>query len=214
MSSPLKVMLVGEGSNELGDWIKEAPYRNAPRRRRGDAPPAMGVLETLLRKVAPSGWSVVDAMAWKSLVKLTPRRSGSGDARSVEAVILHAKERGYDVVVFSRDRDGAKNRAREVAIEGVVASASSAAASPKLVGAVAIETLEAWVLAACGDAKCESYTDPATELATRFNFNVSPKSTAAMVAFIESADLDGASACSTSLAFWLRRARAVFTPSA
>jgi hypothetical protein len=205
-------MLVGEGANELGDWIKEAPYRNAPRSRRGDAPPAVGVLETLMRKVAPGGWSVVDAMAWKSLVKLTPRRPGSGDARSVEAVILHAKERGYDVVVFSRDRDGAKNRAREVAIEAVVTSASSLAASPKLVGAVAVETLEAWVLAACGDAKCESYADPVAELAARFK--VSPKRTAAMVALIEAADLDSASARSDSLALWLRRARAVFTPSA
>lgn len=212
MSSPLKVMLVGEGPNELGDWIKEAPYRNAPRTRRGDAPPAIGVLQTLLHKIAPGGWSVLDAMAWKSLVKLTPRRPGSGDARSVAAVVLHAKERGDDVVVFFRDRDGAKNRAREAEIEAVVTNTPSAAASPKLVGAVAVETLEAWVLAACGDANCDSYTDPVAVLAARFS--VSPKSAAAMVALIEAADLDSASARSSSLARWLGRARAVFTPSA
>lgn len=210
MSEPLKVMLVGEGANELGDWIRDVPFRTARRTRRKDAPPVIGVLEALLRKVAPDGWEVVDARPWSSLVKLTQRTGASGDARNLRKVLLHATEQGCDVVVFSRDRDGAKNRSRQVELDAIV-SESSAAGTVKVVGSVAVETLEAWVLAAAGDRKCESYADPARELTERFE--VPPKDTRAMVALVEAADLSAAAACSASLQRWIGSARRVFVPA-
>lgn len=211
MNEPLKVMLVGEGANELGDWIQDAPYRMARRTRRKAPLPVVGVLETLLRKVAPDGWTVVDALPWSSLVKLKQKTDAFGDARNLARALLRAKEQRYDVVVFSRDRDGAKNRSRQVEVDAIVTESSSTSGAVKVVGAVAVETLEAWVLAAAGDQKCESYTDPARELTDRFN--VPSKDTSAMVALVEAADLSAAAARSESLQRWIGSARWVFAPA-
>lgn len=213
MSAPLKVMLVGEGANELGDWIKVGPYRVARGVRDKALPSKPGVLETLLRKVAPDGWEIVDALPWSSLVKLTQRQPGGGDAKNLKAVLLHARERRHDVVVFSRDRDGAKNRTREAAIEAVIEEAPDTYPALRIVGAVAVETLEAWVLASAGDRHSETYADPAQELSVRFN--VPAKNTEAMVDVVHRADLSVARANSRSLDVWLRRAEGVFAaPSA
>lgn len=211
MSAPLKVMLVGEGKNELGSWVHDAPYRAARNVRGREIPRELGVLETLLRKVAPDGWVVADAKTWMSLVKLKPRPQGDGDARNLAAVIQQAKEQKCDVVVFSRDRDGAKNRAREDAIEALIAD--PAKHPVRVVGAVAVETLEAWVLAFTGDPKCESYTDPVKALCDRAK--IEPKDTAAMVALLEdgSADLKTAITHSPSLARWVESAERVFPPA-
>lgn len=213
MSSPLKVMLVGEGKNELGNWVHAAPYRAARDVRDRSLPAEPGVLETLLRRVVPTGWVVVAAKTWMSLVHLKPRPAGDGDARNLAAVLLHAKEQKCDVVVFSRDRDGAKNRARQDAIEALVDDSVGSDGVVKVVGAVAVETLEAWVLAFAGDAKCESHTSPSDVLCALRD--VAPKDTSAMAAIVadDVHDLDDAIARSPSLARWVSHARRVFPPA-
>lgn len=213
MSSPLKVMLVGEGKNELGNWVHAAPYRAARDVRDRSLPAEPGVLETLLRRVVPTGWVVVAAKTWMSLVHLKPRPAGDGDARNLAAVLLHAKEQKCDVVVFSRDRDGAKNRARQDAIEALVDDSVTSDGVVKVVGAVAVETLEAWVLAFAGDAKCESHTSPSDVLCALRD--VAPKDTSAMAAIVadDVHDLDDAIARSPSLARWVSHARRVFPPA-
>lgn len=210
MSTPLKVMLVGEGKNELGAWVHAAPYRASRDVRDREHPAERGVLEALLHRVAPEGWSVVAAKTWASLVQLKPRPAGDGDARNLAAVLLHAKEQRCDVVVFSRDRDGRKNRARQDAIEALVAESAQANGPLKVVGAVAVETLEAWVLAFDGDARCEEHTDPVTTLCARTSMR--PKDTGAMLAIVadETRSLDEAVTRSPSLARWVGHARRVF----
>ncbi len=213
MSAPLKVMLVGEGKNELGNWVHAAPYRAARDVRDRNLPAEPGVLESLLRRVAPIGWVVVAAKTWMSLVHLKPRPAGDGDARNLAAVLLHAKEQKCDVVVFSRDRDGAKNRARQDAIEALVADSARSDGAVKVVGAVAVETLEAWVLAFDGDPFCEHHTDPGSALCHRTSMK--PKDTAAMSAIVADSarDLAAATARSPSLARWVSHARRVFPPA-
>jgi hypothetical protein len=49
----IRVILAGEGKNELGSFAVEAPFR-------GDTPEP-GVVEALLRQIRPDGWQVVDA---------------------------------------------------------------------------------------------------------------------------------------------------------
>lgn len=213
MSAPLKVLLAGEGKNELGNWINEGPYRAVRGVRNKELPPLVGVLEALLRKVSPDGWVVTDAVAWKSLRKLQAGVHGHGDARNLEAALLRAKERRCDVVVFSRDRDGAKNRARQTEIDAIVTNAPTEAGSVRVVGAVAVETLEAWVLAFAGDAKCESYSNPGDVLCALRS--IPPKDTTAMVAIVEADDasLKDATTRSPSLARWVTSARLVFIPA-
>jgi len=213
MSAPLKVMLVRKKKNELGGWVHAAPYRAARSVRDKDLPPEPGVLETLLRKVAPSGWVVVNSKTWMSLVKLKKTSAEQGDALNLAKAILHAKEQQCDVLVFSRDRDGAKNRSRQVEIDAMVTNASTDAGTLQVVGAVAVETLEAWVLAFAGDAKCESHTSPSDVLCALRD--IAPKDTSAMVAIIddEKVDLAAAAARSPSLARWVGHARRVFAPA-
>jgi hypothetical protein len=53
----IRIILAGEGKNELGGFAVEAAFR--------DEEPEPGVLETLLRQVRPEGFRVVYAILWK-----------------------------------------------------------------------------------------------------------------------------------------------------
>src|SRR5258705_10886531 len=94
----LKVFLGGEGNNELGTrWY--VPM--------GDEP---GVVETLLRRVRPSGWRVAAALPWKAIRKYRTgaanQRADHADAHNVRGLVLHAYEEACEMLAFLRDVDG------------------------------------------------------------------------------------------------------------
>ena len=203
-----QVFLAGEGANELGDWHQEGPYRRRLGGRTGKEPPRPGVLETLLRKVVADGWEVVDAMEWKQIKKLRPGRGDRGDGHHVQALCLHARESGCDVVVFSRDRDGRKYEDRRVQVEAAIEDELGRDDALGVVGGMAIEKLEAWIVALLGERRSEEQLHPETLLTERYG--IEPKHTGQMVAAVDAADLAKIPADAESLRVWLSRARETF----
>ena len=202
----LKVYLAAEGMNELGDWCHTPPYRKAGG--------AIGVLEALLGRIAPEGWRIEDAICWKDLRHVAIDRREKADAMNVRRAALKAAEAGCDILVFCRDRDGEPTRGSE--IEEAIAVCGTDWPELRLVGGVAVEKLEAWLLAMHADRRAESRQDPASALGRKKGLSTSKGhvTTTEMVEIVLRSDLTEAAARSTSLALWLRRARAAFTPSA
>lgn len=57
----IRVIIAGEGRNELGGYADEPAFRHAK--------PEVGVIEAMLRQVRPDGWCIVDAIPWKKSPK-------------------------------------------------------------------------------------------------------------------------------------------------
>lgn len=191
----IEVFLAGEGRNELGGWCSEPGYR--------DDSPTPGVLEALARHVAPSGWRVRDAMQWKNIPKLTVGTKGKGvERKTILAARLHATERGCSVLMFSRDRDGPKNTARQEIEQTLAELANDGGIA--IVGGVAVERLESWLLALSGCTGTEALRGGKTdhELDT---LGVRAKDTAAMVEHVQRCGLASIASDAASLAAWLKR---------
>lgn len=191
----IEVFLAGEGRNELGGWCSEATYR--------EDPPTPGVLEALARQAAPSGWCVRDAMKWKDIPKLGIGSKGKGvERKTILAARLHATERGCSVLMFSRDRDGPKNSARQQEIEQTLAELASEGGIAT-VGGIAIERLESWLLALSGCTGTEALRVSKTdqELDT---LGVRAKDTVAMVEHVSRCGLSVLPADAASLRAWLK----------
>jgi hypothetical protein len=86
----LKLLLAGEGMNELGGWDVAPPWRRHP--------PDPGVLEALLRRIEPEGWEIVDAVRWKDIRKFKVGGHREAETRNVLGLALMAREKGYDVL--------------------------------------------------------------------------------------------------------------------
>ncbi len=192
----IRVILAGEGKNELGGFAVEAAFR-------GDDPEP-GVVEALLRRVRPDGWKVVDAILWKKMPKLQVGIGGRGEELNVRRAFHHAKKRGCEVFVFTRDRDKVKFAHRESDIERAISALEGE--GPAIVGGVAIEKLESWLVAVAGILGSEVLRRPEEELA---KLGVGEKNTAAMVRFVEETGLDGIPTDARSLRRWLDRASQV-----
>lgn len=198
----IRVILAGEGKNELGGFAVDVAFR-------GDDPEP-GVVEALLRQVCPDGWKVVDAILWKKTPKLQVGIGGKGEALNVRRAFHHAKKRGCDVFVFTRDRDKPKFAHRDEDIERAIAELSGEGAA--IVGGVAIEKLESWLVAVAGIPGSEALRRPEDALAA---LGVGEKDTAAMVAFVEERGLQSLPTDARSLRRWLDRAsRALLTKKA
>jgi hypothetical protein len=193
----IRVILAGEGKNELGSFAVEAPFRGNN--------PEPGVVEALLRQIRPDGWQVVDAILWKNIPKLRVGIGGKGEGLNVRRALHHAKKRGCDVLAFTRDRDKAKFAHREKEIEATLdALRSEGAAAPAIIGGVAIEKLESWLAALSGVQTSEDLRRPEEKLA---ELGIDDKDTAAMVRFVEDTGLGNVPADALSLRRWLDRAR-------
>lgn len=193
----IRILLAGEGKNELGGFSVEVAHR-------GDKPEP-GVLEALLRQVRPDGWVIVDAIPWKKTPKLQVGMRGKGEELNVLRAHHQAKKRGCDVFVFSRDRDKAKFAHREEDIERAIeAISSSSEAAPAVIGGVAIEKLESWLVAIAGVHGSEDLRRPEQKLGV---LGVGDKDTAAMVQLVEERGLGDVPADARSLLRWLARAR-------
>lgn len=191
----IRVILAGEGRNELGSFSIEAAFRDDPE---------PGVVEALLRQVRRSGWQVVDAILWKRLPKLKVGIGGRGEELNVLRAYHHARRRGCDILAFTRDRDGVKYAHRDEDIERALATLKASGEGPVVVGGVAIEKLESWLTAIAGHHRSEEMRRPEEKLA---DLGVGDKDTRAMVALIEQRGLAGIPDDARSLHRWLDRAR-------
>lgn len=187
----IRVFLAGEGANELGRWALEERYR-------GEA--AIGCLEALLRAVTTSDWEVGGAVLWRRIRKYRAGEHRRPETRNVIGAALAANELGCRVLAFARDRDGSKERQRDVE-EG---RAKADGIGPRIIGGVAIESLDAWVLAIRGEARTEKLDRPKELVRDR-----GIETTADMVGLIESNGVSRVPDDATSLLDWVAQARSV-----
>lgn len=197
-----KILLAGEGKNELGSWAAERPYQNVHQ---------PGVLETLLRRIAPEGWKISDAVLWRQIRKYRSRDHRSPETRAVLGLVQQAKERKFDAVVFSRDRDGERpehdQREKDIT-RGIEEAASVIVGAPPVVGGLAVQRLESWVLATLGARSTESLKN--AEVDRRLaEAGIPSKDTDAMVHAVSTANLATVASDARSLRSWLARAREV-----
>ncbi len=190
----MKLLLAGEGRHELGDWIEPPQYR--------DKPPVPGVLEALLKRIAPAtNWEIAGAVQWKAIRKFRAGDHRAPETRTIRGVVLEAERWGCDVLVFTRDRDG--DAERECDVQDGIKQAQDRFS--KIVGGMSIEKLEAWVLAIAGFAHTQSIRDPERELSERLGMSTLDQ----MLSIIEGADLSSVPADAKAIHDWLARARHV-----
>ena len=189
----IRVLIAGEGENEIGRVTH--PGHREPR-----LPADEGVIETLLGKVRSGGWEVRAALQWKDVHKLKPKAFGEGDAKTIQGLVLRARELGCNALIFLRDRDG--DRPRERSIRD---TCKNLPARPQLLiaGGVPVEMLESWLLSLRGETRAESEPFPAVALEDRHG--IPQKNTKAMVQLVRNAKLLTAPADAASLWRWLRR---------
>ena len=191
-----KVFLAGEGVNELGGWYPEAAYRTQE----------LGVIEALARQVAPHGWEVVDAIRWRDIRKLRVGAKGRGaERKNLLGAHLRAREAGADVLVYTRDRDGVRDTQAQIE-----AAATGITSSPVTAGAVAVEVLEAWLLALTGRSGTERVRPPAA-VAELVALAVPAKDTEAMVGHVRTHGIDKVAPDARSLRAFLDSVRAALT---
>lgn len=194
-----KVLLVGEGANELGGWSGDSSYQE-------DGTP--GVVESLLRKVQEEGWKIVRGLQWKSIRKYKANVREGREVRNVLGAVLEGKETQCDIVVFVRDRDGTNanaNEQRQKDIEkGLALVSSEIREPPKVIGGVAVKKIESWLVAISGTNGSEGIRRPEEILET---LGMASKDTAAMAEFVRQRGLDAIPEDASSLNLWLSRAR-------
>lgn len=187
----IRVMVVGEGNNELGSSVAEG----------GGA--GTGVIEELIGKVRRGGYEIRVRKRWKDAPKLRVGVNGTAaaEARAVQAFALFAVEHGCNALIFLRDRDGEVTRERTIA----EATQREQSKRPKLkiAGGVPIEMLESWLLALKGELRSEYERDPAGALEQRHG--VVPKRTTDMVQLVLNTALLAVPADAQSLWRWLRK---------
>ncbi|MDI3283805.1 hypothetical protein [Polyangium sp. 15x6] len=205
----MKLLIAGEGKDELGRWAIEEPHRS----RQNDI--GDGLIEAFLRRIRPDGWSVVDARFWKRIPKYVARR-GSQDNRptlsdtrgkhlgaeghTVLGLALLAEEKGYDALVFVRDRDRDEGRADDIETALTLARERFA---PRIAGGVAIEEVESWVLSLLNHKDAERHGSAKEVLEERHHITTLDGKRAV----VASSDLARVREDARSLRLWLDRVR-------
>jgi hypothetical protein len=190
----VKIFLAGEGIAELGDWSVARQYRHAP--------PRVGLIEALLLRLGQGPIEIGGATTWSSASKYSPRDRRANETRRVLGLAQDALESGCDALVFVRDND--RDAARRAAIERGLEEAAETNARLRLVGGLAIEEIEAWVLACCGVLRSEAVSHPKERFAELFPETDHREG---KVGVIERADLDAVPVDAVSFRLWLSRAR-------
>lgn len=182
----MRVFLGGEGRHELGGWLNEAPYRTEER----------GVVEALFQKCSPNAYTIVGACRWASIPKF---RAGAGlggaEARNVAGLAALAYNASCDTVVFVRDGDKLVERA------DVVETAMAQITDVRMIGGVAVRTLDAWCLALKGERGTEQLSAPKARLEA-----TGCETTEDRVAVVDAADLAAIPPDAESLLRWVERA--------
>jgi hypothetical protein len=192
VSALIRVFLAGEGKNELGGRIGPPAFHKPEKR---------GALEALLLRVRANGWEIGGAREWKSYRKFRARGVIDAEAHAVVGAALDAREAECHVLAFCRDQD--KDEDRNTAIAKGMQCAGD---SPRLIGGVAIPTLEGWILGLLAEEKTESLS-PKQAAKRLVELGVPEKDTDAMVAVIENAEMNKVPADAESLRNWLLQAR-------
>jgi len=196
----MKVFLAGEGPGELGRWFNDPSYR-------ADVTD-IGALEALLRRIRADGWQVEGALQWKRITKYRRGRElHAAELLNVLGVALEASEAGCQILAFMRDRDGVRERERD--IEDGLARATEKFPDLQIIGVVAIEELEAWILAMLGELRSESRRDAKSRLAEHHGVTTRREK----IGLIEQTELARWSPDASSLHRWLERARVVLNPT-
>jgi hypothetical protein len=191
----VRVVLGGEGKTELGEWVKEPPFREQPGEK--------GVLVALLERVAGGEWTTVDGVQRSKIRKYRAGKHASAEERNVLGLALNAQRARCDTLVFSRDRDGFDARERD--IEDGIRRVRDIFPDLSVVGGMAIENVESWILVALG-ARGEDLSSKDTKRELDGRFGVS--SLQGKVDAIAGASLEHLPP--GSLHTWLERAREVF----
>jgi hypothetical protein len=194
----MRVFLSGEGPDDLGDWFNDPQYRSNP--------PRIGVIEALLRSVSKVDFTVVDARVWKRIRKFKAGKHAQPETRNVLGLMLEAEEARCDALVFVRDQDGYADR--QASIEAGILLANDGGYEPALVGGVAIQEIEAWILALLGERNTERHADAKAVLVKKHSITTG----AEKVAAVESADLSKIPEDAASLLSWLALVDARFVP--
>ncbi|HEX7499011.1 MAG TPA: hypothetical protein VF524_01775 [Polyangia bacterium] len=193
----MKVFLAGEGKTELGGWFRLPNYR--------DEAPEVGLLEALLRRVKPDGWTIADGICWKNIPKYRAHERLPSEVGNVLGVVMRARKAGCTAVVFARDRDRDGKREKDVAA-GICRARDVVPDFPKVVGGMAIEAIESWVASLKGRKDAESVADPSSLL--------TDSGLASKRAIVEAADLSKLPVDAKSLRQWLTDAAGIFGVSA
>jgi hypothetical protein len=190
-----KVFLAGEGPNELGGFAHKIEYRN-------EEP---GILEILLRKVKAEGWMICGAKSWKEIKKYRAGEHLSAEERNVLGICYEAKRNGYDVIAFSRDSDGKRERVTDIQ-NGIQSATLLWPDQLGIIGGCAVPCIEGWVLAILGNRHTESSSRARIE-AQIIDSGIKPKKTTEMVEKIEQHGLANVPDDACSLTDWLESAR-------
>ena len=197
----MNILICGEGVTELGDWLPSRAHRPEGARK--------GLIEALLRQAGLTGWEVRAALYWSKARKFRAGQFRSPDHRALLGLLQDAVENECEAVVFVRDRDGDVERER--AIERAVTEGPSIVPEVALAGCVAVEEIEAWLLACKGQRGSESHAHPKEVFAGQFH---DERHLDGKVAVVEAADLNALPPDAHSLHLWLSRARAVLGTTA
>lgn len=195
----MKVVLGGEGPNDLGGWYHAPPYRPDE--------PDPGVIETLLRRVRADGWQVTDAIVWKKIRKYRAGAHADAEERDVLGLILAAREQGADVVAFIRDQDSQRDRGASF-VAALLRAADIFPDGPAVIGGLAVRALEAWILALLGEHHSEDLGRDGVERALQRR-GIPAKDTRSLVERAAAANLESLPTDATSLLRWLARAHDV-----
>lgn len=197
----MKILLAGEGVNDLGRWALEPMYRDRNTR---------GVIEALLQKIRPEGWRIADGILWKRIRKYKSGGHRQAETRAVLQLGQRARERGFDAFVFVRDRDGDEQREKDFrkGLEALNDGSPEAPVpnAPPRAGGIAVERIESWVLALTGASRTEDMSDDAVDAALA-KHGAEAKSTEAFVNIIDGATLAAVPKDARSLSLWLEDAR-------
>jgi len=186
MNERIRVLVAGEGKDDIGDSYSGVE----------------GVVQALLRCVDDGAWIFVRTRTWKSIRKFKAGEHRSAETRNVLGLLQDARDDKVHAIAFVRDRDGDAQRECEVAkgMDEVVKTGEF-----HVIGGVAIESIDAWVLACCGDHKAEGYKKPKAVLDEVHGVGTR----ASKVDRVRSADPSTLPKTAKSLHAWLGRARAV-----
>lgn len=190
----MKLLLSGEGYDDIGDWAKEPMYRAKP--------PEIGVIEALLRKLEAGELTVREAIPWKKIPKFRAGDHAHPETRNVLGLAVKADDMRCDALVFVRDRD--RDEDRQADIENGIELAKVKFPDLAVAGGVAVEEIEAWILAILGERRSEHHADAKRVL----NSNHSIASRASMIDALKDKDLSKIPPDATSLRTWIARASA------
>lgn len=184
----MKILLAGEGSDDLGSYAREPMFRE---------PHEEGVLECLVRRIQPQS-EISDGVCWKDVTKYRSGEHRHPETRTVLGLALTAFERKC-VLVFSRDRDGYEEREHDV--ENGIEQAKKLFPDVVIVGGTANEEIESWILSMLGDRSAESHTNAKARLAKTHGISTRQEK----VDIASKFDFSNAPEPAVSLRRWLER---------